>query len=308
MSVLHAINLHHLYYFWCVAKDGNLTRTAKQLHVAQSALSSQIRQLESQLGTPLFVRAQRRLTLTESGEIARRYADEIFTASGELVATLRDGQVGRQPLRIGAVATLSRNLQELFVAPLLATPRDVHLVMRSGGLEELLGLLVRHELDVVLSNRRPAGDPEHRWQSKRIARQPLSLIGRRARKRFRFPDDLVDVPLILPGPTSESRSEFDAICEAVGLRPAILAEVDDMAAMRLLARDTDSIALLPAVVVRDELRDRVLHEYGVVPGLFESFYAVTLPRRYRHPLLAKLIARDESEVLQGPTVRASRGR
>ncbi len=72
------LNYHHLYYFWAVAKDGNLTRTAEQLHVSQSALSTQIKQLEDQLGQALFTRAGRSLQLTEAGRVALTYADTIL--------------------------------------------------------------------------------------------------------------------------------------------------------------------------------------------------------------------------------------
>ena len=58
------INFKHLRYFWAVAKEGNLTRAAGQLHVSQSALSEQIKQLEIELGQPLFHRTGRTLTLT----------------------------------------------------------------------------------------------------------------------------------------------------------------------------------------------------------------------------------------------------
>ena len=64
------LNSHHLCYFWAVAKEGNLTRTAARLHVSQSALSSQIQQLEEQFGSALFHRSERRLVLTEAGKIA----------------------------------------------------------------------------------------------------------------------------------------------------------------------------------------------------------------------------------------------
>jgi LysR family transcriptional activator of nhaA len=50
------LNFHHLQYFWAVATGGNLTRTAQALRVSQSAVSAQIRQLEAQLGEPLFHR------------------------------------------------------------------------------------------------------------------------------------------------------------------------------------------------------------------------------------------------------------
>ena len=61
---MRRLNFHHLHYFWAVAKEGNLTRAAQSLHVAQSALSTQIRALEDQLGYPLFIRSGRNLLLT----------------------------------------------------------------------------------------------------------------------------------------------------------------------------------------------------------------------------------------------------
>ena len=84
------LNYRHLYYFWIVAKEGHLTRVAEQLHVSQSALSTQIRQLEEQLGQPLFARVGRGLKLTEAGQLALGYADSIFAAGAELTALLRE--------------------------------------------------------------------------------------------------------------------------------------------------------------------------------------------------------------------------
>ncbi|HYW49942.1 MAG TPA: LysR family transcriptional regulator, partial [Gemmatimonadaceae bacterium] len=117
------LNYHHLHYFRAVAHEGNLTRAAEQLRVAPSALSTQIRQLETQLGQPLFTRQGRTLVLTEAGRIALAYADTIAGAGNELVATLREGRrQEREVLRIGAVATLSRNFQRGFLNPLMGKP------------------------------------------------------------------------------------------------------------------------------------------------------------------------------------------
>jgi len=290
------LNYHHLHYFWAVAKDGHLTRTAQRLRVSQSALSAQIRQLEEELGQPLFAREGRRLTLTEAGRIALAYADEIFTTGGELVATLKEGRRHAHALRIGAVATLSRNFQESFVKPLLRQP-DVTLRLSSGSLEELLARLAAHALDLVLTNRPVQRDAERAWRSRRIARQQVSLVGRPRAKAFRFPRDLAETPMLLPGTDSEIRTAFDALCEQLDVRGRVLAEVDDMAMLRLLARDAHAVALLPSVVVRDELKSGVLQEYCVVPGLYENFYAVTVERQYQHPLLKPLLTRSEDEIL-----------
>ncbi len=293
------LNFHHLHYVWAVAREGHLTRAAGQLNVSQSALSSQIKQLEDQLGRPLFTRQARTLELTEAGRIALAYADTIFTAGNELVATLRDGhRLERQVLRIGAVATLSRNFQENFVRPLLQRT-DVELVLHSGSLPELLARLSVHTVDVVLSNSPVQADVNHPWRCRRVARQPISLVGRprAVGQAFRYPQELAEVPLLLPGRDNEVRAGFDLMCEQAGLRCRVLAEVDDMAMMRLLARDTDVVSLLPAVVVRDELLSGVLQEYAVVPHLFESFYAITVQRHFEPPLLKALLQRDEADVL-----------
>ena len=293
------LNFHHLHYFWAVAKEGNLTRAAAQLHVSQSALSNQIKQLEEQLGQALFARVGRGLKLTEAGQVALGYAEAIFTSGTELVALLREGRrEERQVLRIGAVATLSRNFQENFLRPLLERA-DVELVLQSGNLADLLARLRVHTLDLILSNHRVHASSEDPWRCRRIARQPVSLVGkpRPKRKAFRFPEELASVPLLLPGRDHEIRAGFDLMCERLGIRYRLRAEVDDMALLRLLARDSDSVALLPTVVVQDELRSGRLVEYGVVPDLHENFYAISLQRRFEPPLLKALLKQSEADVL-----------
>ena len=293
------LNFHHLHYFWAVAKEGHLTRAAARLHVSQSALSVQIKLLEAQLGHALFTRSGRSLQLTEAGRMALTYADTIFASGNELMALLQGGvRQTRQVLRIGAVATLSRNFQENFVKPLLSRS-DVELVLQSGSLEDLLPRLRVHALDLVLSNRRVHADADHPWRCRSIARQPVSLVGRPRTKRraFRFPEELAEVPLLLPSRDSDIRAGFDLLCEQHGLRCHVLAEVDDMALLRLLARDSGAVALVPTVVVRDELQTRQLAEYCVVPDLVENFYAITVKRHFEPPLLKALLKRDQADVL-----------
>ena len=214
------LNFHHLHYFWAVAKEGNLTRAAARLNVSQSALSAQIRQLEEQLGQALFARVGRGLRLTEAGQLALGYADSIFAAGAELTALLREGRRDeRHVLRIGAVATLSRNFQENFLRPLLERA-DVELVLQSGSLPDLLARLRVHTLDLVLANQRVHASAEDPWRCQRIARQPVSLVGkpRPRRKAFRFPDELAEVPLLLPGRGNDIRAGFDLMCERLGIR------------------------------------------------------------------------------------------
>ena len=81
------MNYNHLHYFWNVAHDGNLTRTAERLNLSQSALSVQIRKLEDQLGVVVFERSGRRVLVTPAGEqLVERQAelDELQRVNGQL--------------------------------------------------------------------------------------------------------------------------------------------------------------------------------------------------------------------------------
>lgn len=288
------LNFHHLHYFWSVARRGNLTATARALRVAPSALSAQIRQLEAELGEALFLRERRGLVLTEAGRVALAHAEAIFAAGQELEATFAGGRRRGDELRVGAVATLSRNFQESFLRPLLDEPGG-RLRLVSGGLPELLGRLDTHQLDLVLANEPADGSPARR--SRQVARQRVAFVSRTARERFRLGKHAADVPFLLPGPGSAIRRAFDAICERRGVTVQVRAEVDDMAMLRLLARDSRTIAVVPPVVVRDELRSGRLHDLGPVPGLHEEFYAITPVRRFPHPLVEPLVQRRVGEIL-----------
>jgi LysR family transcriptional activator of nhaA len=299
------LNFHHLQYFRAVAEDGNLSRTARQLRVSQSALSTQIRQLESQLGVSLFSREGRSLRLTEAGKLALTYASDIFSAGGELVSTLQEGRRRSHVLRVGAVATLSRNFQRSFLRP-VAADATVRLQLSSGSLDELVSRLEQHQLDVVLSNRPAVAGGGGQLVSSRLARQPVSIVSVQAERAFRFPHSLSERGMVLPGPGSELRSEFNALCDRLRVKVRVLAEVDDMSLLRLVAQDSGAPTLVPSVVVRDELRDGRLHELCVVPELSETFYALTVPRRFPHPLLQPLLERPETALLDAEERRLTR--
>lgn len=104
MVVVH-VELRHLRYFVAVADELNFSRAAERLHIAQPALSAQIRSLEAQLGTPLFVRTTRRVELTSAGAMLLDDAREVLALADSAVAKLRAASRGeRGELRIGFAA------------------------------------------------------------------------------------------------------------------------------------------------------------------------------------------------------------
>lgn len=289
---LEQLNFHHLFYFWRVARTGHLTRTAQELHTSQSALSAQIRQLEDRLGEALFAREGRRLALTETGQMVLAYAENIFGLGQEMLGRLQGRTEGLERLRVGGVSTLSRNYKENWIRPLLADP-SVTLTLESGTLEYLLERLLQHQLDVVLANEAVPADAERPLHCRFLGSQAISLMGPTAvwaGRTLRVPEDLDGLDVALPGPRHALRGQFDALCMAADVKPRVRAEVDDMAMLRLIARDSGWLAVLPEVVVQDELRTGALVAVGRFAGLEEHFYAITTPHRHRMALLERLLA------------------
>lgn len=287
------LNFHHLRYFRMIARELSVTRAAETLNLSVPALSIQLRQLEESLGQKLFDRGQGGLRLTEAGRIALDYADSIGRSGEELMDVMRNRAPGaaRQVLRVGAVATLSRNFQVEFLQPALHRV-EIEVVIRSGAQRELLAALHALEVDLVLSNSPARRDAATPWHSHLLAEQAVGLVGVPAwkKKRLRFPEDFRDVPVILPSMESNTRAAFDRLTAAAGVRPRVMAEVDDMAMLRLLAREGEGLALVPPVVVRDEIEDGILVQTHRMPQIRESFYAITPSRRFPNPLVGELVA------------------
>lgn len=296
------LNYHHLRYFREVATVGNLTKAAARLNLSQSALSTQIRQLEERLGHPLFDRVGRRLVLTEAGGIALDHADRIFDAGEELVAALgqRDGTV--RPLRLGAQSTLSRNFQLRFLRPVLAAG-EVDLILSSGSNAVMLEGLQALALDIVLTTVVPPHDTVSNLIAHRISGQPVGLYGVAERLRHgSLKDLLAGEPVILPTESS-IRTGFDSLIARLGIVPRIAAEVDDMAMVRLLAREGVGVAAAPAVVLTDEIEQGILHPAPFPLDITESFYAIVAKRSFPHPCLDALLGvTEKSDAASEPAI------
>ncbi|TFL19705.1 LysR family transcriptional regulator [Jannaschia formosa] len=282
---MNRLNYHHLRYFHEVATEGHLGRAAERLNVSQSALSTQIRQLEERLGRPLFTREARGLHLTEAGRIALDHAARIFATGDELLATFA-GEGDAAPLRVGSQSTLSRNFQLGFLRPVLEAARW-EIALTSGSTATLLDGLRALSLDVVLTTALPEdGD----LSATRVDDQAVGLHGTPARLAHETLRDLLAAePLILPTDAA-IRSQVEALFDRLSVRPRVAADVDDMAMIRLLAREGLGLAIAPAVVMADEIASGRIATAAFDLAIGAPFYAVTAARRFPHPALPLLLS------------------
>ena len=297
------LNYHHLYYFWRVAHTGHLTDVAEQLHISQSALSTQIKQLEHSCGFSLFERQGRKLRLTEQGRRVLLYANDIFNRGEALEELIKRGvKPKQQTLRLGLVSTMSRNFIDDFVAPLI-TQEDVTFSLESGNHDYLLERLANYHLDLLLTNniinlKRGTLD----WQSHLLSRQEVIIVGPNTEDAKElassaFPKAYSQWRWVLPGPKTQIRQAFNAFCAMHDFEPNILAESDDMAMLRLLARDTGALAVLPRIVVVDEMTHGDLRAFITVPNSYEYFYGITVAGRVDAEILNFLYQRDQYQGL-----------
>jgi len=283
------LNYHHLRYFREVAHEGNLTRAAERMNLSQSALSAQISTLEERLGHPLFKRVSRQLVLTEVGQIVLDYADRIFSTGQELIATLERSSQQLPPLRVGALSTLSRNFQLNFLKPVFEV-QDLDLILKSGSARVLYAALKSLALDVVLTTEPPGHEHGNEFTAHRISEQSVGIHGvpERINPHKSLKSLLSSQPLIVPTESAVNIA-FRSLATRLGITPRIVADVDDMAMVRLLARQGIGLAIAPAVVMADELRNGRLVSAPFDLKIVEDFYAVTVERSFPHPVLETLI-------------------
>ncbi len=291
MKNLPWLNYHHLQYFRAIVLEGGVTRAAEKLNLSQSTLSAQLKDLEASLGEPLFKREGRRLVLTEAGQVALDYAEEIFKAGDELRAWFSENHhSGLRSIRIGALSPLSKNLQFEMLRPMILAG-EIHVQVVEGEMQDLVDRLRHHQIDLLLSNQPPGGTDAEHTHTHVLGEMPVYLVGRPPFKipKKPFPNWLEGIPLILPSKRSASRIEFDAILARSNIQPQVQAEVDDMALLRLLATTGAGLALVPEIGVKFDLEEKRLLRIEKIKGLRERFYAITANRSKMHPEILDLI-------------------
>lgn len=143
------IELRHFRYFLTVAEEGNFTRAAKRLHVAQPTLSHQILQLEERCGERLFERRPNAVQLTPAGEVLERHARTIFKELGDASDSLREmSSLASGTLALGIVHSVNFCRLPEIVASFAAKHVGLRLLMRHVSMAELAAGLESGRLDI----------------------------------------------------------------------------------------------------------------------------------------------------------------
>jgi LysR family transcriptional activator of nhaA len=292
----NTLNYHHLLYFWAVAKEGSLRKASEVLHVSQPSISAQLKQLEESLEAPLFTRTTRSLVLTDTGQTALEYAEEIFSLGRELLTAVQQ-QPGQRPLRlhVGVADAVPKIIVRQHLTPVFELGRAVRVICREGSLEELITQLAGHKLDVVLADEPSTSALRVRTFNQRLSTSTIVLcaapvLAKRLVKRF--PASLDGAPAILPATEMALRRQLDHWFDAQRVRPRIVAEVEDTALLTDLGGEGLGFVPVYSAVLDEIAHSTGLQTIGTAKGLQMEIFAVTAQRRIQHPGVVAMTVRS----------------
>lgn len=287
------INYHHLRCFWMVAREGGIVAAGKALRLSHPTLSAQIHTLEEHLGVKLFTKVGRKLVLTETGRVAYRYAEEIFSLGREMLQTI-EGQATGKALRfqVGVVDVVPKLLLRRLLEPALDLKQPVHLYCYEDSYETLLGDLAMHRLDIVISDGPvPAGSAIRAFDHL-LGETSVSLFATPKLVKAlqpNFPQSLNGAPMLLPLEQLALRRSLDRWFEKNDITPRVVAEFEDSAQLKVFG--ADGYGIFPAPTI---LADEVKRQYGAqllahLPEVRERFYAISVEKRLQHPAVIALL-------------------
>jgi LysR family transcriptional regulator, transcriptional activator of nhaA len=286
------LNYHHLQYFWRVVREGGVAPAGAALLLSPSTVSKQIHQLERSLGHALFTRVGRRLTLTESGRVAYRYAEEVFSLGREMQTVLAGG-AGNRPARlaVGIADVVPKLLARRALQNADAGGRAVHLVCREDKPERLLAGLALHELDVILTDAPAPPQANVAAWSHLLGEYDVSFFAApplAARLRPRFPRSLENASVLLPTANTVLRRALDQWLHDEGIHPAVAGEFEDSALLMAFGEQGAGAFPAPTPIARELERQYGVRRIGKVPGVRERLYAVSVERRLAHPAVVAI--------------------
>ena len=263
------MELRHLRYFLVVAEEKNFTRAAERLMIAQPPLSRQIRDLEEELGTPLFIREHHSLRLTDEGVLFRDYASRIVELSGQAAADVQNLSRGLHgTLSLAEVEGKAPRLVADWIAGFSQLYPDVQFSIWNGNSDEVTSRIRKGLADaaVIMEPFEPQGIHAHLvyeepWVAMFPAGHPLAGDGPVAMK------ELSGCDLLIPSRSSRLREISDWIGKDAG-EPHVVARFANVVTAYELCRRGLGVAIYPEAVKDivtndDSVRIRTISDKGI---------------------------------------------
>lgn len=285
------INYHHLIYFKEIAHSMSISKAAKKIGIGQPALSSQLKTLETYLGTKLFERKNRSLNLTEAGRVVLEYALKIDDLGQELIDVMDDKIFAKNiHLTVGTLDYIPKHMT-CDIVDFAHKKTGAFLSIIQDSKDGLLRRLLAHELDLIISDKPLEGLKHKNIYSKKIVSRPIVAYASPKFKNLtkNFPESLNNAPCMVTTSDSKIRQDVDHFFEVNEIRPKYIAETQDTALQKILSIKGDGVIFLPKFTIKEYLQYKMLVKIGDLKGVEAEYYITYSKRMIENPALKIII-------------------
>jgi len=249
------VEVHQLAYFESVSRHLHFTRAAEELNVAQPSVSQQIRKLEHELGTPLFHRMKRNVTLTEAGTLFLRHTRAILQQLEEARVEVQElSGLRKGTLAVGAPPSVGTHLFPRALAAFSRQHPGIALTFREGGSRTLLQLLEDGDVDlavVIQPIRHPALETLPLLEEELLLAVPREHPLASGKRRVRLAELKTESFVLLREGAYDLRDQTLAACRRAGFEPRVALDGGEMDSVLRFVAAGLGIAILPEMVMTD---------------------------------------------------------
>ena len=241
-----------------VVKYQNFTRAAQALSMTQPAVSHQMRQLEEEVGAPLFVRNKAGLKLTPQGEIVVKYARRLTALNTKMHWELQNTENNLSVLRVGITHTSESNLTAATLAKCSSLHSGLKIILFTDTINNIYDMLGNYEIDLAILD---GAFVDPHFSSMMLDTDYLMCVMSNssplARKGAVTLNELKKQKMILRTPASATRTLFESTLESNNESIEnfnVTLEVDNIATIKDLIRKNLGVSILPRSACMDELK------------------------------------------------------
>ncbi|MEX3688784.1 LysR substrate-binding domain-containing protein [Paraburkholderia sp. BR14263] len=268
------MDLAELAIFRAVVRENGVTRAAAKLNRVQSNVTTRIKQLEDQLGTPLFTREGRRLILTPAGETLLPYAERLLALADEARHALKAGRpAGR--LRLGTMESAAASRLPGLLARYHQTWPEVTLELETGTTGTMIERLREYAIDAALIATPLDGVPDPEvFEHVPVYREELVMITPRGHRPIRQPGDIALSTLVAFERSCAYRAYVERWYVEHGIRPSRVLELGSYHAIIACVAAGAGVAVAPRSVLElpRSADDVTIHSLGKL-GQIETLLA-----------------------------------
>lgn len=243
------MDIRQLIYFLAIAEEGNISRAAEKLHIAQPPLSQQLKLLETELGIILMERSTRKINITNAGKLLQTRAKQIIDLMGKTVKELEDLKEGFQgTLSIGAIPSAGKMLLSYKIKNFHLKYPNVDFQIREGNTFEILELLKNGVVEIGIV-RTPITQEVFEYIN--LPTEPMVAVALPHIFRNNFKEhidisELKGMSLMMHNRYSNSIEES---CIKAGFKPRIICKMDDTRILIEWANNGMGTAIVPRDVI-----------------------------------------------------------